>query len=167
MNTRYTWNMTGRYVSFVLVLLFGAFAAGCGIQSLAQAPDPKQGEAAPEKPKAKMEMMCPMMSSLKGVELYADSPVLLAAQAEELGLNEEQKKQLEEIAKSAREQARKIMTPEQRKTLEELPEGPLSMMQIAKMRMKGKKGGGDEKMMCPMCMKMMKKMQEAEEPKKK
>ncbi len=147
-------------ISCGLLLLVGVLAAGYGLQALVYAQDSQKGEDAPEKPKAEMQMMCPMMTALKGVELYADTPALLTAQAEKLKLTDEQKKQLKEIAKSAQEEARKVLTAEQRQALEKLPQGPLSMMQIAKMQMKDKKDGGDEKMMCPMCMKMMQKKSE-------
>lgn len=155
MNSGFATYRTGRRVSLLSLLLVGLLAGGYGLEPLVHAENPQEeAEDTPETSKPKMEMMCPMMAGLKGVDLYADSPTLLAARAEELGLSEEQKKQLEKIATSARQNARDLLTAEQRDALEELPEGPLSMMQISKMRMK-KMAESDSKMMCPMCMKKM------------
>lgn len=105
---------------------------------------------------AKPMMQCPMMAGMSGIKMSADSPMLLLSQAEELGLSEEQQKKLDEIANAARQQARKLLTPEQQEKLKGFPEGSLTMMDLCKMRMKKmmaeKKQDG---MMCPMCMKMM------------
>ena len=157
MNLYRNRNRAGRWSSPVLVLLLGSLVGGYGLQSFALAQNSDQAEAKQAEPKAKMDMMCPMMAGLKGVELYADSPALLKARAEELGLEQEQKERLEEIAESARQQARDVLNAKQRQQLQQAPEGPLSMMQVAKMRAEAA-GENDSKEMCPMCMQMMKKM---------
>ncbi|QDT16586.1 hypothetical protein CA12_26920 [Alienimonas californiensis] len=116
-----------------------------------------QGQAKQDGSSSPQKMMCPMMAGLKGVELHADSPPLLLAQADELGLSEDQRNSLREIAEAARKQAREALTAEQREELGKMPEGPLSPMQIAKQRMRDGKETAEEKPMCPMCMKMMRK----------
>ena len=137
MNFRRDQKWVSRWSLPLLVLFSGSLVGGYGLQSFAQAQNADQVEAEQGEPKAKMDMMCPMMAGLKGVELYPDSPALLKARAEELGLEQEQKRRLEEIAESARQQARDVLNAEQRQQLQQAPEGPLSMMQVAKMRMDG------------------------------
>lgn len=111
-----------------------------------------------EKAKTPDMMQCPMMACMKGMEMYADSPAVLLSQAEELELSDEQKEQLEEIEQSARQQARAVLTAEQQEQVSESPKGLLSMKDLCMMRMKNMTGrGGQKHMMCPMCMKMMKK----------
>ena len=105
-----------------------------------------------------MAMNCPMMAGLQGVELHSDSPVLLLAQADELQLSEEQQRQLRQLVETNRRQAQAILNAQQREQLADAPEGPLTPMQIAMMRMKGNAAGQTEQQegqMCPMCMKMM------------
>ncbi|MAX40123.1 hypothetical protein [Gimesia sp.] len=158
MNSDFAGYWICRRILLLLVLLLGLIAGGYVLEPVVYAQNPQQADDAAGKSKPKMEMSCPMMMGLKGVALYADSPTLLMARAEELELNEAQKKQLEEIARSARKQAREILTAEQRDALKKLPEGRMSMMQIAKMQMKERKSGEDSRMMCPMCRKMMQEM---------
>ena len=90
------------------------------------------------------------------MKMFGDSPAVLLSQADELGLSDEQKKQLQEIEQSASQKARKVLTVDQQGKLKGLPDGPLSMMDLCSMRMKKMMGQKQKKgMMCPMCMKMM------------
>lgn len=108
--------------------------------------------------KPKMKMQCPMMSSMKGMKVFSDGPAVLLSRAEELGLTAKQKKRLEKIQQKARRKAHGVLTAEQREKLKDSPKGRLSMMEIAMRRMKKMKGQKEQHgMMCPMCMKMMRK----------
>lgn len=109
---------------------------------------------------AKM-MQCPIMDALKSLQLPADAPPVLLAQEESLQLTAEQKQRLQEIAETARRNAREVLNEEQREQLEKAPSGPLSPMQLAHTLKKGQRGqaGGEQgKPMCPMCKKMMEQM---------
>lgn len=144
--------MTAKRLLWIPAAIISLATTAC----LAQAPG-EEGQSAQEAGKsAKPMMQCPMMASMGGIKMSADSPMLLLSQAEELGLTKEQRKKLEEISNSAGEQARKLLTAEQQEKLKEFPKGPLTMMDLCKMRMMKmmaeKKQDG---MMCPMCMKMM------------
>lgn len=119
-----------------------------------------------KKKKGKMAMKCPMMAGMKGVDLYADSPEVLLARAEHLELSKKQKARLEKIATAARRRARRVLTEEQRKEIKNAPHGPLSMMEITKLRMKDKGHEKEKGHMCPMCMKMMHKMMEKKKGRK-
>ena len=124
--------------------------------ALAQAP--RTAEEPAEKAKTPDMMQCPMMACMKGMKMYADSPAVLLSQMEEFELSDEQKKQLEEIEQSARQKARSVLTAKQQEKFGESPKGPLSMKELCMMRMKHMTGqDGQKAMMCPMCMKMMKK----------
>lgn len=151
-----------------MALLIGTLAvAGYALQGGARAQEDRQNSAeGKERPNGGGPMMmCPMMARLKGVELYADGPALLMARADELDLNEDQARKLRQIVEQGREEARKILTDEQRKQLAEAPEGPLSPMQIARMRMRDQKGDQERGQMCPMCMQMMReRMQKTDRP---
>jgi hypothetical protein len=138
------------WILAVLTFLTGAYLLAPPIRGQeAKEPATKSEKA------ARPMMQCPMMTNLGGLKMFADSPALLVFQADELGLTEEQKKQLEDIEKSAREKGRNVLTPEQQEKLKAAPEGPLSMMDLCMLRMKKmtqqEKGGP----MCPMCMRMM------------
>lgn len=117
----------------------------------AQEQDRREDKQADSQP---MQMQCPMMAGLKGINLFADSPAVLLAKAEELKLTDEQLEGLEQIQMSARQQARELLTRRQQEHLKDGPEGPLSLMQLS---MQGMKGGNKSEQMCPMCMKMMRK----------
>lgn len=140
---------------------------GHGVQSGARAQDEESRRDRPERTERPQQsgdrMMCPMMAGLRGVELHADSPALLAARADELNLTDEQKQQLRDIAKRAREQAREVLDAEQKQQLAEAPEGPLSPMQIARMRMKSGTGDQEKGQMCPMCMRMMRERMQGQD----
>ena len=96
-------------------------------------------------------MMCPMMAGLSAVRMYADGPAALLGRAEELGLTADRQKKLKEIEESARRQAREVLTDKQRGQVGKPADGSLSMMEMARLGMKGKAMDG----CCPMCMKMM------------
>ena len=148
----------------VLGLLIGLIAVGYGVQKavFAQVPEQdaqQQDDREPQQKQAqgkpKMQMMCPMMAGLKGVNLYADSPELVLARDTDLELTEQQRTELEKILETARNKAREALTAQQREQLEQAPEGPLSMMQLAKLLKKNDSSEGESRQMCPMCMKMM------------
>lgn len=129
-------------------LLLVAVVVASTLRSNADTANSK-GEAA--KTKAAPAKKCPMMAGLSGLRLYADSPAALLARAEGLGLDVKQRRRLEEIEEAARLQARKLLSDKQWAQLHQAPAGRLSMMEMARMGMKGKKMDG----CCPMCMKMM------------
>ncbi len=68
------------------------------------------------------------MKLLMRVPLFLDAPCPIFAQAEKLGLSEEQKKKLVEIENEARAKARAVLTPEQQAKLLSVPEKPVTMM---------------------------------------
>ncbi len=110
------------------------------------------------------QMMCPMMAGLSDLELHADSPDALLSRAKELQLEESQVERLIEIQQKARKRARKVLTAKQRESLGEVSEEPITMTQLAHMRVKqeGKKGGQSKEKMCPWCMKSMDRKAESE-----
>lgn len=148
-------------VTSALAAAYG-FAPGVGAQVKEQGgrearKNAEKREKQPAGKKGERMMMCPMMESLDGLALHADSPALLLARAEELKLTKDQRQRLEQAVESARRQARQVLTAEQRKELEDAPEGPLTMMDLCMLRMKEMKGKPKGKeMMCPMCERMMK-----------
>lgn len=89
-------------------------------------------------------------------EEHADSPELVLARDKDLELTEQQRTQLEKILETARNKTREMLTDQQREQLEQAPEGPLSMMQIAMLLKKDQANEEESGPMCPMCMKMMK-----------
>jgi len=96
---------------------------------------------------------------MKNMPIFLDSPCAIYGQAQGLGLSEDQKKKLIEIANQARRQALAVLTAEQRKKLGDVPDKPMTMMQMhqqicpkmspktRKMMEGGKRG---RKMTCPM-----------------
>lgn len=152
--------------SSMVLLSVASLAAVAVLRSGAGAQAPQEAQPEREKPHAKMQ--CPMMSGLKGIDLFVDSPAVLQAEAKDLKLTEQQLERLKEIEQSARRQARQLLTEEQRKQLLDRPEGPLSLMELSMSRMKEKRhmpDGEKSGQMCPMCMKMMQmmKMKQGEE----
>jgi len=105
----------------------------------------------PEMMKQMMGQMTPetmdRMQLLMRTPIFLDAPCPIFAQAEKLGLNEEQKKKLGEIEKEARAKARAVLTPEQQSKLGKVPDKPVTMMET-----------------CPM-MKMMQGMQQGQKDK--
>lgn len=151
--------------SSMVLLTVGSLAAVAFLRSDLGAQPPKKPAA--ERAPSDMKMECPMMAGLKGIDLFADSPAVLQADAKNLKLTEQQLEQLSEIEQSARQRARELLTDEQRQQLEESPDAPLSLMELGMRRMKHMQDG-DKGQMCPMCMKMMRmKHDEGHHPPKK
>lgn len=143
--------------SFAAFAAIGLIAtAAFGYRAVAHSAE--QGNAKTDQ-QGEMMMQCPMMAALKSVQLHADSPAVLLGQSESMELSSQQQEQLEEIAAAARQQARDILTDAQRQQLDEVPAGPLSPMQLAKLQSDGEAGEGKGEM-CPMCMKMMQRMKQ-------
>lgn len=82
----------------------------------------------------KPEMM-DRMQLLMRTGVFVDSPAALQVQKDKLGLSEEQVKKLREIEKEARQKALGLLTPEQRKTLGDIPDKPLVMMEMCQQMM--------------------------------
>lgn len=59
-----------------------------------------------------------------------DSPSIILAQAESIGLSEEQKQKLFEVDKEARQEARSVLTAEQTKNMWEIPDEPMAIMEM-------------------------------------
>ena len=143
-----------RTTSLVLLMVaplaaVAVFRSGAGAQD---EPRAEQRVGGQQRDQADMMMNCPMMAGLKGINLFADSPTFLLAQAKDLKLSEQQVEQLEQIQQTARRQARELLTDQQREQLPATAK-PLSMMEICMTRMP--KTGQPPEQMCPMCMKMM------------
>ena len=68
------------------------------------------------------------MQLLMRVPIFLDAPCPIFAQAEKLGLSEEQQQKLGEIEKEARTKARAVLTPEQQAKLGPVPDKPVTMM---------------------------------------
>lgn len=62
--------------------------------------------------------------------MFLDSPAAIRGQAESLGLSDEQKQQLLDIEKEAREKARSVLTEEQTKRMGPIPETPMAMIEM-------------------------------------
>lgn len=120
-----------------LLALMGAYALGPG--------------ASAQRAAESVEMKSPMVTGLAGVCLYADCPAALLARADELDLDLRQRRQLEEIEVSARQQARKLLSDGQWEQLSKASQGKLTMPELARLGMRGKKTVGH----CPACMKAM------------
>lgn len=134
-------------------MAFASVTALCGIVLAtgvyAQSTAPEQASAVTKPGTMKMDAsapMCPMAmkmmadSDMPGgmkacmdmmkTPIYPDSPSAISGQADRLGLSDEQRTQLESIAKEARQKAVDILTPEQRETLGDVSEAPTSMVQL-------------------------------------
>lgn len=95
--------------------------------------------------------------------VFLDSPAAIRGQAEALGLSDEQLKRLLDIENEARQKAKSVLTEEQIKTMGEIPEKPMAMMEMCQQmsgkmmpmmrKMMGSQGG--PMMMCPMVRMMM------------
>lgn len=138
-----------RFVAFAAVGLIAT--AACGFRAVAQ--NAENGDQQGGQQKKRM-MQCPIMAALKSIQLHADSPAVLLGQSKSLELTAQQQEQLGEIAATARQRARDVLTDAQRQQLGKAPEGALSPMQLVKLQTKGEAGKGKGEM-CPMCMKMM------------
>ncbi|QYO65078.1 peroxiredoxin family protein [Leptolyngbya sp. 7M] len=104
------------------------------------------GQMGPEKMKEMMPQMMKMMRQmgmtpqimermqvLVRTPIFLDAPCPIFAQAEKLGLSEEQKKKLGEIENEARQKARAVLTPEQLAKLGDVPDKPVTMMETCPM----------------------------------
>jgi len=90
--------------------------------------------------------------------IFLNGPYAIYGQAAALKLSEEQKARLMEIAREARRQALAVLTEEQRKKLGDVPDKPVSMMQLCRQmcasmkqaKHKDAPSRGGAMMMCPM-----------------
>ncbi len=73
------------------------------------------------------------MQLLMRTPIFLDAPCPIFAQAERLGLSEDQKKKLREIENEARAKARAILTKEQQMKLGNVPDKPMTMMETCPM----------------------------------
>ncbi len=126
------------------IVVFGTL----GYQAAGQS-DAKQAE--------KPMMQCPMMQTMKSIDLHASSPDVLIARAEQLNLSEKQHEKLRAISENARKQALELLNEAQQQQLQAGKSGPLTPMELVKLVAKEDKRGAEsgEKKMCPMCQKMM------------
>lgn len=76
---------------------------------------------------AAMKQRCQMMMN---AEMSKDDAVCLLACTSELSFTPDQVQKLEEIVKRSRQEAVAILTPEQKKTLAEIPEKPASVCEM-------------------------------------
>jgi hypothetical protein len=74
-----------------------------------------------------MKQRCQMMIN---AEMSKDDAACLLASTQELKLTPEQVQKLDQIVKQSRQEAAAILTPEQKKTLAEVPEKPASMCEM-------------------------------------
>lgn len=115
----------------------------CPMMSMMQSTMPKGMD--PEKMKqmmGQMEMtpqMMERMQVLMRTPIFLDSPCPLYAQADKLSLSEDQKKKLGEIENEARQKARAVLTPEQQAKLGNVPDKPVTMMEMCPMMKSGAK----------------------------
>ncbi len=149
------------------VAVVGLISVGVWFTALAQQTEPQNEGGAPMQmgPKMMQHMMegmanTPMMAQCMNMcrtVISHDSPSSLVALNEQLGLTEEQVKKLIAIEEQARNQAKVVLTDEQRAKFEELTKDwkPQSMMQgMQNMMPQMQKLMGGEMPSCPM-MQMM------------
>ncbi len=89
-----------------------------------------------------MMMRCQMMM---GAQIQKTDPVGLLALKEELELSEDQVGKLRQIAQTARQEAKAVLTDEQKEELEAIPDEPQSMMQMHRHMQQMMKGHMKEK----------------------
>lgn len=155
-------------VGFVALLGISVFGVGAPLQQSEQASQPagccamcmkmmKGGQTGPDmmqKMGMKPEMM-ERMQLLMRTPVFLDAPCPLVAEADKLGLSEDQKKKLGEIENEARQKARAVLTQEQRAKLGSVPDKPVTMMETCPMMKMMGDGPTKGQMMCPMCSMMM------------
>ena len=88
----------------------------------------KEAGVSEEAMKAHMAMM--------NAPLYLDSPEMLLGQADTLGLTDDQKATLAEVAKDSRAKAAAVLTEAQLTQLGQVPEKPMTMMEMRAEMMK-------------------------------
>jgi len=96
--------------------------------------------------------------------VFLDSPEAIYAQAETLGLSEQQKKQLTVIQNEARKKALDVLTSEQLEKMGDIPDEPVTMSEMYQrmsrkmmpmmQKMMGDKGTAGSMMMCPTMQRM-------------
>lgn len=145
--------MTFRNARTIVPVIAALAIVGIGWADAA-APKAEDGQQAADAKHDKM-MQCPMMGAMKGLKLHADSPAVLLAQADKLHLTDQQKQKLDSLAATTRKQAAAVLTDDQRKTLADAPEGPLSMMKVVMLLKQETVSDKSDKMTCPHCRKMM------------
>lgn len=155
--------MSARPTAIALGLI-ALLAAGYLVQTRAVAQNGQEPATAQQDAEKADSMNCPMMTSLQGIKLHADSPPLLVANAETMKLTADQKQELQKIAEEARRKARKVLTAEQRQQLGEETDEAMPIMQVAMMRAQEKNPDKQgSKKMCPMCTKMMKEKKQVDD----
>ncbi len=140
----------------------------CGMALIKGTPQP-QGKMAGCMAMMRKAGMAPAMMKRMQVMMqtpvFLDSPGAIYGQAANLELSDAQKAKLLEIESEARQKALAVLTPEQRTKMGDIPDKPMTMMQMRQQmckkmmpmmqKMRGKKGG--PMMMCPMMQKMGRK----------
>lgn len=104
------------------------------------------GTNAPMNPQAMMQQMMSKMGNTPDMQarmqlmmllcrtpIWTDAPCPISAQADRLGLNNEQKNKLAEIENEARVKARAVLTAQQLEQLGPTPQKPVTMMEICPM----------------------------------
>lgn len=71
-----------------------------------------------------------LCKAMMSAPLFLDSPAMVRAQAESLGLSEEQIQILLDIEKEGRQKARSVLTAEQIKEMGEIPDEPMAFMEM-------------------------------------
>jgi YHS domain-containing protein len=135
------------------------------------------GASATDQPQAMMQQCTDMMQKagitpnmiqqcriIMQSRVFLDSPEAIYAQAETLGLSEQQKKQLTDIQNEARKKALAVLTTEQREKIGDIPDEPVTMAGMCQKmsrkmmpmmhKMMGDKGAAGSMMMCPMMQQM-------------
>ncbi|MBX9584620.1 MAG: hypothetical protein K2X87_30325, partial [Gemmataceae bacterium] len=125
----------------------------------AQPPAPTKSEGPPAG-KAGGRAKADTMTGPADLRIGLDSPAAVLARAKELGLEDKQRKELEKLDQSAREQARAVLTEKQRQQLNEIPPEWLALMQMGQTPAdRGGQGGmGPDMMRQMMQMMMMRQM---------
>lgn len=95
------------------------------------------------------------MTGPADLRIGLDSPAVILARAKELGLEDKQRKELEKLDRSARDQARAVLTEKQRQQLNEIPPEWLALMQMGQTTTDRGGQGGESDMMRQMMQMMM------------
>ncbi len=61
---------------------------------------------------------------------YPDDPAVILGQADALGLSQQQRQELDDILKQAREKARNVLTEEQKQKMGKTADKPMTMMEM-------------------------------------
>jgi hypothetical protein len=147
------------------LVLAVTFTVGYSVRPSALAQDGEKSKTQPRGKDAEPAMMCPMMAGVIDLRLHADSPAMLLARTNELGLTEKQVEELKKVQESARKRAREVLTEKQRGEMKGDPPGLLSVPELSRMQAAKAKDKDGKEMMCPMCLKMMQKTKQGKESK--